>query len=247
MQDTRSKVLHRSSLVRSLVLGGVVVLLGTGCRVNPTSPDLENTAAGKPCPAEGKIEDAEDNNNQILVQDGRAGYVYTYVDPSGSTIEPRAGGAVFSMSPGGANGSQFAMRMSGQIAQADTVYAAMGFNWADPRGAYDLSKYQGVSFYAKKGPGTTSKVRVKFPDKNTDPDGGVCNACSNDFGFSLSLSEEWQKFIVPFSALRQEAGWGNPRPRGLDTSAVFAMQFQVNDKGKQYDVWIDDIAFTGCP
>jgi hypothetical protein len=231
--------------VRCALLGGAALLLSVGCRVNPTSPDMENTSDGKACPAEGKIEDAEDNNNQILVQDGRAGYVYTYVDPAGSTIDP-AGGAVFTMSPGGANGSQFALRIHGDIAKTDTVYAALGMNFADPRGPYDLSKYKGVSFYAKKGPGTTSKVRIKFPDKNTDPEGGVCGHCSNDFGMALSLSEEWQKFIVPFSALRQEAGWGNPRPRSLDTSAVYALQFQVNDKGKKFDVMIDDIAFTGC-
>jgi hypothetical protein len=235
------------SCARVALLGAVVSCLGVGCRVNPTSPDMENTSDGKACPAEGKIDDAEDNNNQILVQDGRAGYIYTYVDPTGSTVEPRGGGAVFTMSPGGANGSQYAMRMSGTLSNGDPVYAAMGFNFADPRGPYDLSKYKGVSFYAKKGPGTTSKVRVKFPDKNTDPDGGVCGHCSNDFGFPLTLTEEWQKFIVPFSALRQESGWGNPRPRGLATDAVYAMQFQVNEKGKQFDVWVDDMAFTGCP
>jgi len=28
---------------------------------------------------------------------------------------------------------------------------------------------------------------------------------------------------------------------------VFAIQFQVNEKGKPFDVWLDDLAFTGCP
>src|SRR6188768_1407525 len=77
-----------------------------GCRVNPTSPDMENSAEGKACPPEAKIDDGEDGNNQVLIQDGRSGYVYTYVDPDGSTIDP-AGGAQFNMTPGGANGSQF--------------------------------------------------------------------------------------------------------------------------------------------
>ena len=58
------------------------------CRVNPTSPDLENTAEGKACPPDAKIEDGEDNNNQVLVQDGRSGYIYTYADPEGTSIEP---------------------------------------------------------------------------------------------------------------------------------------------------------------
>ena len=216
------------------------------CRVNPTSPDMENTAEGKACPPDARLEDGEDGNNQVLVQDGRSGYIYTYSDPEGTSITP-AGGGVFNMSPGGANGSQYALHMSGQLGGGSLVFAAMGMNFADPKGPYDASKYQGISFYAKKGPGTTSKLRIKVPDKNTDPDGGVCAACSNDFGMQLSLSEEWQRYIVPFKALRQESGWGNPRPRSVDTSAVFAVQFQVNEKGKPFDVWVDDLAFTGCP
>jgi endoglucanase len=225
-----------------LVLG---LLLGA-CRVNPTSPDLVNSPEGKACPPEANIEDGEDNNNQVLVQDGRNGYIYTYADTQGSTVEP-AGGGVFTMTPGGANGSQYALHMSGQLASASVVYAAMGLNFVDPKGTYDASKYQGISFFAKKGPGSVSKVRVKVSDKNTDPDGGVCGACSNDFGMMLSLSEQWQKFIVPFGALRQESGWGNPRPRSLSPEAVFAVQFAVNEKGKAFDVWVDDLAFTGCP
>jgi hypothetical protein len=223
-----------------------LLVLSAACRVNPTSPDLANSPAGKACPPDAKIEDGEDNNNQILVQDGRSGYIYTYADPDGTTIDP-AGGAQFSMTAGGANGSQYALRMSGQLASSSVVYAAIGLNFTDPRGPFDASKYQGVSFFAKKGQGTTSKLRIKMPDKNSDPDGGVCAACANDFGMQLSLSEEWQRFIVPFSALRQESGWGNPRPRSVASEAVFALQFQVNDKGRPFDVWIDDLAFTGCP
>lgn len=225
---------------------GVLCVLASGCRINPTSPEMANTPEGKACPPDAKIEDGEDGNNQILVQDGRSGYVYTYVDAVGSTIDPAAG-APFPMAAGGANGTQHALRMSGDLGPSGTVYAAMGMNFTDPQGPYDLSKYQGISFFAKKGPGSTSKVRVKMADKNTDPDGGVCGACSNDFGMQLSLSEEWQKFIVPFRALRQEAGWGNPRPRSVASEAVFSIQFAVNDKGKAFDVWVDDIAFTGCP
>jgi endoglucanase len=226
-----------------------VLLLGLAlgaCRVNPTSPDLANSPEGKACPPEATIEDAEDGNNQVIVQDGRSGYIYTYSDPEGSTVEP-AGGGVFSMTPGGANGSQQALHMSGQLGSASVVYAAMGLNFVDPKGTYDASKYQGISFFAKKGPGSVSKVRIKVSDKNTDPDGGVCGACSNDFGMMLSLSEEWQKFIVPFGALRQESGWGNPRPRSVSPEAVFAIQFAVNEKGKAFDIWVDDLAFTGCP
>ena len=163
----------RGALLAAVLLAAPVI---AGCRVNPTSPDMENSAEGKACPPEAKIDDGEDSNNQVLIADGRSGYVYTYVDPEGSSIDP-AGGAVFSMTPGGANGSQFALRIAGQLSSATTVYAAMGMNLTDPKGPYDASKYKGISFFAKKGPGSTGKVRIKFPDRNTDPDGGVCGAC----------------------------------------------------------------------
>ncbi len=215
------------------------------CRVNPTSPDMENSSEGRACPPDALIEDAEDGNNQIVIQDGRSGYVYTFADSAGSTVDP-PGGAAFRMSDGGANGTEKALRIQGSIGSADVVYAGLGLNFTDPRGPYDMSKYQGISFYAKKGPGSTGKVRLRFPDQNTDPEGGICGACSNDFGMQLSLTEQWQKFIVPFSALKQESGWGSPRPMSLESEAVFALQMAINDKGKGYDIWVDEIAFTGC-
>ena len=227
-------------------LGAAGLALGllatAGCRVNPTSPDMASTSAGHACPPDAVIEDAEDGNNQIVIQDGRSGYVYTYADAA-STVDPPA---PFTMTEGGANGSQYALRIHGQIGNADVVYAAMGLNFTDPRGPYDASKYQGISFYAKKGAGSTSKVRFKLPDQNTDPDGGVCGHCSNDFGMNLSLTEEWQQFIVPFDAMKQEKDWGSPRPMSLDSEAIFAMQIAVNEKGRPFDIWLDDVAFTGC-
>jgi hypothetical protein len=42
-------------------------------------------------------------------------------------------------------------------------------------------------------------------------------------------------------------GWGSPRTPGVDSSKVYGLQFQVNDKGAAFDVWLDDIQFTGCP
>ena len=50
--------------------------------------------AAKPCGPEGMIDDLEDNNNQVMVKDGRSGYWYTFVDEAGSTIEPTAGASL---------------------------------------------------------------------------------------------------------------------------------------------------------
>jgi endoglucanase len=220
---------------------------GCGPAINDAKA-MAQTPEGAPCGPDALIEDGEDNNNQVIVHDGRAGYIYTYMDPEGTTITPKAGsdGGVFSMTAGGVNGSGYAMRMSGQMASAKVVYAGMGLNLTDPKDTYDATRYKGVSFYAKRGPGTTRKVRVKIPDVNTDPDGGLCGNCYNDFGLIIKLEEEWQQYVVPFSKLRQESGWGSPRPGSVAVDKMFAIQWQVKDPGVQYDIWVDDVAFTGC-
>src|SRR5690606_2418074 len=160
------KLKHRWSLV---ALGCAVSALG--CRPAVNSAEIAETPEGKACGPEAMIEEAEDNNNQDMAQDGRGGYMYTFVDKVGSSVEPAAGegGGVFAPRPGGAQGSQYAMCMKGTVGTAAIVYTGMGLNFVDPKGQYDATKYKGISFWAKKGPGSTGKVRLKVPDVNTDP------------------------------------------------------------------------------
>jgi endoglucanase len=231
-----------SALAAAAALGAIA------CGPPPTSKEIEQTAEGSACPSSALIDNGEDNNNQVMVQDGRSGYWYTYVDHEGTTIDPPAGetGATFTFSPGGVNGSAYAARMSGSVAKASIVYAGMGLNLTDPKGAYDGSKYGGVSFWAKRGPNSTNKIRYKMPDVATDPEGQVCSACFNDFGMDLRLTEEWTKYVLLFNKMKQERGWGSPHPGGIASDKLFGIQFQVNDKGQPYDIWIDDLGFTGC-
>ncbi len=242
----RQKVTH--SL---LFFSGAVALAAVACvPPSPTSEKVRNTPEGAPCPGpEALIDDGEDNDNQNAVVEGRGGYWYTFVDDAGSTVWPKAGahGGTFQMSEGGANGTKYAMRFKGQVAATGSVvFTGMGMNFVDPKGQYDTSKYKGISFYAKKGPDSTGSVRIKLPDKYTDPDGGVCTECYNDMGMDLTLTNEWQKFVIPFKALSQLPGWGSPRRMKIDQETMYGIQFQVNEKGMPYDIWIDELRFTGC-
>ena len=54
---------------------------------------------------------------------GRGGYVYTYVDEVGSSVQPSGD---FAPSSGGANGSNRAMRFHGNLAQSAEAYAGLG-------------------------------------------------------------------------------------------------------------------------
>ncbi|MFZ5890969.1 MAG: hypothetical protein ACOY0T_07955 [Myxococcota bacterium] len=200
----------------------------------------------KTCDANGLIDDAEDNNNQLATVGERGGYWYTFVDKAGSTVTPTAGdqGGTFTMQEGGANGSRYAANVKGKIGTGETVYAAMAFNFVDPKGEYDASRYAGITFFAKHAQGSTAKLRVKVPDVQTDPAGKRCSECFNDFGFDLDLSPDWTRYVLPFSKMRQMEGWGAPRPSHIDPSQIYGVQFQVNQKGADYDISVDDIAFV---
>lgn len=211
-----------------------------------TGAAAANSVDGKKCGPDGVVDDTEDDNNQVSLNKGRSGYWYTFADKTGSAVTPAAGGT-FAMSPGGANGSKHAAHMNGKVGGGAVVFAGMGFNFVDPKGAYNASGYKGISFWAKVGPGSTTHVRVKLPDGNTDPDGKVCTDCFNDFGQDLELSQTWTKYTIPFSGTSQLSGWGAPHPGAIDANKLYGVQWQVNTAGASYDVWVDDIEFTGCP
>jgi len=199
----------------------------------------------KACGPDGVLDDTEDDNNQVALVKGRTGYWYTFADKAGSTITPGAGGT-FAMSAGGANGSAHAAHVSGKVGSGAVVFAGMGFNFVDPKGAYDASAYRGVSFWAKAGPGA-NHVRLKMPDGDTDPDGKVCTECFNDFGVDLDLTPAWKKYEISFANTSQLQGWGSPHPGSINPKKLYGLQWQVNSPGASYDIWVDDIAFTGCP
>lgn len=227
---------------------GFLALFASACFGPPPADDASRTKEEplKSCGPGGVIDDAEDNNNQISPAEDRGGYWYTFADKQGTTVTPMAGdqGGTFTMQEGGANGSHYSANFKGKVASASVVYAGMAFNFQDPKGAYDASKYAGITFFAKRGADSISKVRLKLPDLNTDPDGGVCSECFNDFGFDLELTSEWTRYVVPFAKMRQMPGWGAPLPPHIQNSKLFGVQFQVNEKGKDYDISVDDVAFV---
>lgn len=197
-------------------------------------------AAGTRIPDDGSIDDFEDGDTQVAKVADRSGYWFTSHDPNGSTIDPTP----FKMSDGGSNGSQKAMHVFGQTASADGAWGALWGAQFVGQGVYDASKYDGISFKAKVGAGSTTKVRFKVADVNTHPDGGVCKSCWNHFGKDMQLSPEWQEFKVSFAEMKQEAGWGD-RFAMITPSKLIAINWSV-EPGRTYDVWIDDVQFFEC-
>jgi endoglucanase len=249
---TRPQRKHMAPSSKWISAALAVMALSAGCDAGPTAGGAPPVAAStlKSCGPDGVIDDGEDNNNRVAALSGRGGYWYTYGDKLNSTITPAPGGT-FSMSVGGANGSKFAANMKGKIGGADQpplyLSVGMGLGFTDPRNAYDASKYKGIAFWAKKGPGSTGKVRLKVPDVNTDPQGKVCtDACFNDFGADLDLTDTWTRYTFAWSDLHQLSGWGSPSPPAITEAKLYGIQFQVNEPAADYDVWVDDLEFL-CP
>ncbi len=182
------------------------------------------------------IEDAEDGDGSVLLDGGRSGGWFNYKDEAGSSN-------VFGIENGGAKGSQRAAHMKGELKTAEVIYAGMGISLgSDP---FDASMYKGVAFRARIGAGSSTKVRFTVSDVNTEPAGGVCKNCYNHFGADLTLTSEWADYRFDFEKLAQAAGWGD-KFREIVPNAVFSLGWGVNDKGKPYDVWVDDVSFLGC-
>lgn len=199
------------------------------------------------CSREAVVDDGEDDDHRILLHEDRGGYMFTFVDNNGSTVSPAPGsqaGAFYELS--GANGSLMGGRFHGDLGVSGDIYAGYGMNLREPRMTFDASKYTGVTFFARRAPDSSAKVRLKMLDAATDPAGGICSQCFNAFGTDFELTTEWEQYTVAFGEMQQEPGWGSPRPAGLDPTTLYAIQFQVSSPGAHYDFWVDDIAFYGC-
>jgi len=233
-----------------LLLPAALALALGGCKalLDDEVPEVEDKLELGGCTRAHVIDDGEDNDHRVIVQSDRGGYMYTFVDDAGSTITPTAGsqGGVFAFHVGGANGSMMGARFYGKLGSGELVYAGYGMNLKEPKDGFDAGEFDGLSFFARREAGSSPKMRIKIPDVNTDPEGGVCTQCYNDFGMDFELTEDWKQYIVPFGEMRQMPYWGAPRPSSIDPKGLYAIQFQVNSPGATYDLWVDDITLYGC-
>ncbi|MBN2196353.1 MAG: hypothetical protein JW751_26300 [Polyangiaceae bacterium] len=242
---------HVSEMMGCVAMAALLVGCGgsaAGGGSGKPAPLKTGAAATSACGFEAMVDDCEDNDHQVIVQKGRSGYWYTYVDESGSKVEPapeKAGGGKFFMSAGGANGSKYAARMWGSTATSGNAYPGMGLSLTDPKGLYDASMYGGLKFFAKMGPGSSSKVRLKMADIQTDKDGGKCKECYNDFGVTFDVSETWTEYVLPFELAKQEPYWGDEFSR-IMANQLYSLQWQVSTNSVTFDIWVDDVSFVGC-
>jgi hypothetical protein len=104
---------------------------------------------------------------------------------------------------------------------------------------YDARAYRGVRLSLRSA--LPIEIQIKFPDRDTDPVGGVCTGCGDDFGITVVAETEWQTFTVLFSELRQQ-GNGQAFP-ALDVTGLSALQIYAPQADGAFDLWIDDVSF----
>jgi len=189
------------------------------------------------------IDDMEDQDGSIDFTAGRAGVWYVYNDRTGMQV-PDIFGERFNMTalePPRA-GSHFAAHTSGR---GFTEWGAGIGLYLRAQQAYDASGYAGISFWARRGPSSTSSLQLAVPDGETSPLGGKCdlkaNLCHDDFGYDLELTEEFQYFSFTWAELVAR-NWSAMYLPGIDSSKIYGIQFQV-DRDQDFDFWIDDLSF----
>jgi len=210
-----------------------------GATASAAAP-VKGCSKGTQPAADGLIDDFEDDDSQLSKVGGRDGYWFGSKDPNGSTLEP----SPLKWSEPGAPGSQKSVHITGKTSSANGAWGSqLGANFL-ASGLYDASKYAGISFKAKIGAGSTSKVRFKVGDVKTHPDGGVCKSCWNHFGKDMTLTTEWQEFKVSFAEMKQEPGWGDRAP-AINPAQLVSINWSIGP-GMSFDIWIDDVQFFDC-
>jgi len=241
--------LNRSTAVR---LAAAVALLTVGCgdgshRLGGAAESVAGAARVGLC-ADGaeleSIDQMEDGDGTIDMTAQRGGVWFSFNDKTEGVQLPAADAETFAMSelepPRG--GSHFAARSHGG---GFTKWGAgIGFELYN-RKAYDLSKYAGISFWARRAPDTAAALRFALTDSATAPRGGQCHeyadysTCSDYFGIDLSLGTAFRRYSFSWQELQQE-GWGEPHPEAVNAAQIYGVRFQA-DPVEDFDFWIDDI------
>ncbi len=244
--------MHRFSIPQSgkmvlLFLCFSICFLFLGCpgKNSPSSPGggkSTPTSTTSPSPASMMIDNLEDQNTQIIVQQGRNGYWYTYNDGTGGTLLPNP----LAVTSGGANGTLYSMGINGS---GFTGYGAgLGFNFlASAPLDYNAQSYgyTGVKFYALSTPaGQVVHFTIGTDETMTLANGGSCAvSCGDSYGASVTLTSAWAPYTFYTTQLSQQ-GWG--APVALDWAKIINMQFQVPG-GQPFNFQVDEIQFVNSP
>jgi alpha-L-arabinofuranosidase len=132
-------------------------------------------------------------------------------------------------------------------------YCQTGFGFTGSNGPFDISKYAGMTFWARSS--ISNSIKFQISNDDSVPEGGKCgkttaatDSCWNSFATYIPLTEEWQKFDIKFADLRQDSGWGR-QVSAFDATTARSVAFLVTGPAGAAgpavaaDFWIDDVYF----
>jgi hypothetical protein len=226
-----------------------------GSAGSSASAAVDCSALPLPTNMDDVISTFEDGTGAVNQAAGRGGGFYMFNDGTGMQTPAPGGlpdaahmdrcGGMYALCMSGKNFTMWGAGMGTDLGPtAKTADGGMG-----AKTAYDASAYKGIAFWAKANPGSAVAIRVSLKDKNTAPEGGVCDAkmtsgamaCNDDWGKSISLTTDWKPYTLLWADLRQ-AGWGAAYS-AFDVKHAYSVQLQVN-KGLDFDLCIDDLIFV---
>ena len=117
---------------------------------------------------------------------------------------------------------------------------------------YLASAFDGISFWAKTGPGGPAEqdIRVAVPIPLIIPTarGGSCvgDDCDDAHLTVVTVTDEWQQFDIEWSDLRQT--WAMVNVYDFDSANISQITFGVQAPAAgpgAYDIIIDDVRFLG--
>ncbi len=170
---------------------------------------------------------------------GDGGLGNWFFDSAGDGVSPGPSGDALAdniLPPRGDSMRARHLRGSGSSGGID-LYAQLKHPTNHP---VDLSPYLGISFWAKLS-GPSRQLIVAFRDGSS---ANILTAQATDSHFSqaLSVSEQWERFILLFDDFHQGviSGTGSAVPFSADS--VSDIDFVVGLSGEPFDLWIDDLA-----
>lgn len=207
------------------------------------------------------IDDMEDGSGHIFASENRTGVWYAFHDNSLAgtqwpSLTDTGVPIAISTIPEGRDCSTRAVHTYGN-GFADWG-AGVGFDLAfdgQTYGSYDVSAYDGITFWARGDSATVLEVRVSTATTTRAEWGGTCQnePCPYPLSVSLRVDSPWRQYWVPFAYLHN-----SKQPTVFEPTQVTNIQFFVpasdqlepwpgSSVPQTFDFWIDDIRFYQGP
>jgi hypothetical protein len=212
---------------------------------------------GASCVLENTVDDMETGTGHVCPFDNRNGVWYVFNDESEGAeqwppLTTPGIPAPTSEIPGGRDGSTRAMHTYGD--GFCEWGAGIGFDLAYNDGAYgsyDVSAYDGITFWARSDLSNIVTFRVSTVDTTRIEWGGNCEEdedCSWEPHVKpIKFYADWIQYWVPFTQL--ESDLSLPFNNDVVTNIQFLVEdFDFVGYGLGFDFWVDDLSFySGSP